>query len=164
MLARAVFASRAALPRRVAALRTRMASAASPAEEEEEKSGERASDFFQMFFTCGQCDTRQVKAIRKQSYETGTVLVQCANAQCKAKHLIADHVGVFADRGTTLDTLAAAGDGAPVRRVLSEYDRVQLKELLGSDWEQRVNKGGVPAKGPRADGGDDDGGDGDGAK
>ena len=95
------------------------------------------SEFFQMFYTCGQCDTRQVKPIRRKSYETGTVLVQCANAACKAKHLVADHVGVFADRGTTLDTLAASGEGAPVRRVLSEFDRIELTELLGEDFDKK---------------------------
>lgn len=44
-------------------------------------------------FTCGVCDTRVTKSMKRKSYETGVVLIQCPN--CGKRHVIADNLGYF---------------------------------------------------------------------
>ncbi|ORX38514.1 DNL zinc finger-domain-containing protein [Kockovaella imperatae] len=48
-----------------------------------------------MTFTCthDDCGHRSTHEFARRSYERGLVLVQCP--ECKARHLIADHIGWF---------------------------------------------------------------------
>ncbi|TXT08595.1 hypothetical protein VHUM_02723 [Vanrija humicola] len=48
-----------------------------------------------MTFTCthNDCGHRSTHEFAKKSYEKGVVIVQCP--ECKARHLIADHLGWF---------------------------------------------------------------------
>lgn len=39
----------------------------------------------------------------KQGYHRGTVLIQCPS--CQNRHVMSDHLGVFYDKGTTLEDL-----------------------------------------------------------
>ena len=50
-----------------------------------------------MLFTCSKCNTRAAKAFSKQSYEQGVVIVECPG--CSSRHLIADHLGWFGQKG-----------------------------------------------------------------
>ena len=54
-----------------------------------------------MLFTCTKCDTRAAKAFSKQSYESGVVIVECPG--CDNRHLIADHLGWFGQKGECWD-------------------------------------------------------------
>ena len=60
-----------------------------------------------MLFTCGKCETRAAKAFSKKSYNQGVVIVECPG--CKAKHLVADHLGWFGSKGTIEDFAKESG-------------------------------------------------------
>ena len=56
------------------------------------------ADDLLMLYTCGTCDARSAKAFSRRSYERGVVIVDCGS--CGARHLIADHLGWFGEKGT----------------------------------------------------------------
>jgi mitochondrial protein import protein ZIM17 len=59
-------------------------------------------------FTCGVCDTRITKAIKRKSYETGVVLIQCPG--CDKHHVVADNLGYYSavtDGKKNIEELAA---------------------------------------------------------
>lgn len=63
-----------------------------------------------MVFTCSKCNTRAAKAFSKKSYQEGVVIVDCPG--CHSKHLIADHLGWFGQKGAGH---RGAGDEALVK-------------------------------------------------
>lgn len=54
-----------------------------------------------IMYTCKVCETRSARKISKHSYQRGVVVVKCAC--CNNMHLICDHIGVFEDKGWTID-------------------------------------------------------------
>lgn len=57
-------------------------------------------------FTCKKCDTRSSHTFSKQSYQKGTVLIQCPG--CKNRHLIADNLKIFKDNKFSLEEVLKA--------------------------------------------------------
>ncbi|KAL7587953.1 uncharacterized protein LOC111913216 [Lactuca sativa] len=80
-----------------------------------------------MMFTCKVCETRSVKTISRESYEKGVVVARCGG--CDNYHLIADHLGIFGEKGSIEDILAARGE--EVRRGNSDTLNLTLEDLVG---------------------------------
>ncbi|KAL8414981.1 hypothetical protein RB594_005980 [Gaeumannomyces avenae] len=59
---------------------------------------------YQLTFTCVPCGSRSKHAVSKQGYHHGSVLITCPD--CRNRHVISDHLGVFGDRkGVTVEDL-----------------------------------------------------------
>ena len=58
---------------------------------------------YQLTFTCKPCTHRSSHTISKQGYHHGTVLITCP--ECKNRHVISDHLKIFADQGFTIEDL-----------------------------------------------------------
>lgn len=82
-------------------------------------------------FTCTVCDTRSAKKISKNSYHNGIVIVTCPG--CKNKHLMADHLGVFEDKGWDIEKFLSENGGG-VKRVSDEDGVFNLtpEDIIGS--------------------------------
>ncbi|KAH8705530.1 DNL zinc finger-domain-containing protein [Talaromyces proteolyticus] len=76
----------------------------------EQNTARRAEEpAYRITFTCKPCQTRSTHTMSKHGYHKGTVLITCP--ECKSRHIIADHLGIFMDEKTTLeDILAKAGN------------------------------------------------------
>ncbi|KAF4540932.1 Signal recognition particle [Lasiodiplodia theobromae] len=79
---------------------------------------------YQMTFTCKVCETRSSHKISKQGYHHGTVLISCPG--CKNRHLISDHLRVFADQSTTLEDIMREKGQLVKRGQLSEDGDLEL--------------------------------------
>ncbi|KAF9634583.1 Signal recognition particle SRP14 subunit [Lasiodiplodia theobromae] len=77
-----------------------------------------------MTFTCKVCETRSSHKISKQGYHHGTVLISCPG--CKNRHLISDHLRVFADQSTTLEDIMREKGQLVKRGQLSEDGDLEL--------------------------------------
>lgn len=62
-----------------------------------------------IIYTCKKCSTRSMKTFNRSSYERGLVLVTCPG--CLSKHLIADHLGWFGDKGFQVEQLGKERGG-----------------------------------------------------
>ena len=51
-----------------------------------------------------------MRGFSRQAYEQGVVIVRCP--ACDARHLVADRLGWFGDRGSVEDFLKGQGKGA----------------------------------------------------
>ncbi|OJD37216.1 dnl zinc finger domain-containing protein [Diplodia corticola] len=79
---------------------------------------------YQMTFTCKACTTRSSHRISKQGYHHGTVLISCPG--CKNRHLISDHLKIFADQSTTLEDIMRDKGQLVKRGHLSEDGDLEL--------------------------------------
>lgn len=58
---------------------------------------------YELTFTCKPCRHRSTHTISKQGYHNGAVLIRCP--ECKNRHVISDHLKIFADKAFTLEQL-----------------------------------------------------------
>ncbi|CAG8608928.1 8965_t:CDS:2 [Acaulospora morrowiae] len=84
-------------------------------------------------FTCKVCLHRSTKTMSKLAYEQGVVLIECPS--CLNRHLIADHLGYFRDKRTTVeDLMLEQGEkivkivGSGEYKVFEGYPRVIQEE------------------------------------
>ncbi|KAL0254888.1 hypothetical protein SLS55_009412 [Diplodia seriata] len=77
-----------------------------------------------MTFTCKACTTRSSHKISKQGYHHGTVLISCPG--CKNRHLISDHLKIFADQSTTLEDIMREKGQLVKRGQLSDDGDLEL--------------------------------------
>jgi mitochondrial protein import protein ZIM17 len=75
---------------------------------------------YQLTFTCKPCSTRSSHRVTKQGYHHGTTLITCPN--CKARHLISDHLKIFSDERITLEDILSKTlpDGKPLTDLLKK--------------------------------------------
>lgn len=85
-----------------------------------------------IIFTCSICETRSAKKISKNSYHKGVVVVKCSC--CSNQHLIADHIGIFEDKGWDIQRFLAVGDGnnkeSPITVIDNVYE-LSPEDILG---------------------------------
>eukprot|EP00850_Spirogloea_muscicola_P010683 SM000063S20073 [mRNA] locus=s63:677237:698179:- [translate_table: standard] len=79
-----------------------------------------------LVYTCKACGTRSAKAVSRQAYDRGVVLVRCPG--CGSVHLIADRLGWFGEPGSVETFLA--GDER-VRRGGSDTYELTAEDLAG---------------------------------
>lgn len=76
---------------------------------------------YDLTFTCNKCMERSTHRISKHGYHYGTILINCPG--CRNKHLISDHLGIFSDRGVTLED------------IMKEKGELLRKGVLGADGD-----------------------------
>uniref|UniRef100_A0A8H7N9V7 DNL-type domain-containing protein n=1 Tax=Bionectria ochroleuca TaxID=29856 RepID=A0A8H7N9V7_BIOOC len=59
--------------------------------------------YYQLSFTCVPCGHRSHHNVSKQGYHTGSTLITCP--ECRNRHVISDHLGIFGDRKITIEDL-----------------------------------------------------------
>lgn len=98
-----------------------------------------------MMFTCGKCDVRSVKSFSKVAYTRGVVLVECPG--CRARHLIADNLGWFGEKGTVQDFAKANGHVVRTQEVDGTLELTpeqilgdsKLAQLTGQDCSKDID-------------------------
>ncbi|KAJ5195344.1 uncharacterized protein N7498_008782 [Penicillium cinerascens] len=119
--------------------------------EREAKNAERRKneEAYRITFTCKPCGERSSHRMSKQGYHRGTVLIQCPS--CQNRHVMSDHLGVFFDKGTTLeDLLKQKGQALTHGRTdgdlefwedgtVKSFD-LEGQELLGSAGKETAEK------------------------
>ena len=91
-----------------------------------------------MIFTCGKCDVRSVKSFSKVAYTSGVVLVECPG--CHARHLIADHLGWFGEKGNVEDFVKAKGHVVKTQQVDGTVELTPEQVLGDSKLAQVIDE------------------------
>jgi hypothetical protein len=71
-----------------------------------------------LMYTCKVCDVRSAKKISKNSYENGVVIVRCPS--CKNLHLIADKLGLVAEKGWDINKFLLEKEGQLIKYITDE--------------------------------------------
>ena len=77
-------------------------------------------------FTCKICDTRTHRTLSKQAYTKGVVLIECPS--CKNRHLVADNLGWFGQRGKALNIEEILAEKGEAAKKSCTHD--EIKEIL----------------------------------
>lgn len=95
---------------------------------------------YQLTFTCKPCLTRSQHVVSKQGYHQGTVLISCPN--CKARHLISDHLKIFSDKSVTLEDILREKGQTLEKRTISQEGDIEFldNEAAAPAAETAVNE------------------------
>ena len=85
---------------------------------------------YAIVYTCKICNHRSGKTFSKQAYHSGVVVVKCPG--CSNLHLVADHLGWFANKGTDVETIMRER-GQDLTRLSSDQE---VMEYLGPEEEE----------------------------
>lgn len=88
-------------------------------------------------FTCKVCNTRTHRTMSKQAYQHGIVLIECGG--CRNRHVIADNLGWFEQRGATrtIEEMMMAR-GEPVKSTWTRDEQGAIMECLGEEAEDII--------------------------
>ncbi|KAI6298181.1 hypothetical protein MCOR33_005640 [Pyricularia grisea] len=98
-------------------------SSAGAAPEPLEKLRVETQPHYSLHFTCVPCGHRSAHKISKQGYHHGSVLITCS--ECKNRHVISDHLGIFGDRKVTVEDLARERGRSFKKGVLGENGDIE---------------------------------------
>mmetsp|Transcript_20552 Transcript_20552/g.83397 ORF Transcript_20552/g.83397 Transcript_20552/m.83397 type:complete len:129 (-) Transcript_20552:637-1023(-) len=91
-----------------------------------------AEDKLGISFTCGKCDTRISKKVKRQSYTKGVVIIECPT--CKSRHLIADNLGWYKDwTGSTMGNIEQLADKLGQKVIRVDPSKFNLEETDGGE-------------------------------
>ncbi|KAG4411754.1 hypothetical protein IFR04_015116 [Cadophora malorum] len=79
---------------------------------------------YEMTFTCTPCSTRSTHRVSKQGYHKGSVLITCP--ECRNRHVISDHLGIFGDRSMTIEDLMREQGQLVKKGTLSEDGNLEF--------------------------------------
>jgi len=85
---------------------------------------------YAIFYTCKVCNVRSGKTFSKKAYHEGIVVVKCPG--CQKLHLVADHLGWFASKGTDIETIMRER-GQDITRLSSDEE---VLEYVNSPEEE----------------------------
>ncbi|KAH7419760.1 DNL zinc finger-domain-containing protein [Cadophora sp. MPI-SDFR-AT-0126] len=105
---------------------------------------------YEMTFTCTPCSTRSTHRVSKQGYHKGSVLITCP--ECKNRHVISDHLGIFGDRKLTIEDLMREQGQLVKRGTLSEDGNLEF--WADGSTTTRVKERGQSVDGEKEEKGD----------
>ncbi|PQE29284.1 DNL zinc finger domain-containing protein [Rutstroemia sp. NJR-2017a BBW] len=79
---------------------------------------------YDLTFTCTPCSYRSTHRISKQGYHYGSVLITCP--ECRNRHVISDHLGIFGDRNITIEDLMREQGQIVKKGTLSEDGNLEF--------------------------------------
>mmetsp|Transcript_20769 Transcript_20769/g.30141 ORF Transcript_20769/g.30141 Transcript_20769/m.30141 type:complete len:128 (-) Transcript_20769:1677-2060(-) len=83
-------------------------------------------------FTCGKCDTRISKKVKRQSYTKGVVIIECPT--CQSRHLIADNLGWYKDwTGSTMGNIEQLADKLGQKVIRVDPSKFSLEDTDGAE-------------------------------
>ncbi|SZF02962.1 unnamed protein product [Blumeria hordei] len=88
---------------------------------------------YELIFTCKECEARSTHRISKQGYHHGSVLATCPG--CKNRHVISDHLRIFADKDLTIEDIMREQGQQVKKGSLSDDGTVEV----WSDGDPRAN-------------------------
>ncbi|KJZ78348.1 hypothetical protein HIM_02386 [Hirsutella minnesotensis 3608] len=95
--------------------------------------------YYQLSFTCVPCGHRSHHNISKQGYHKGSILITCP--ECRNRHIISDHLGIFGDRDITVEDLMREKGRLVKRGSLGEDGDVEFWADEAPEGESQGSRG-----------------------